>query len=72
MDSQGTNSRTCTYCERTSGDPLWISAETNPNEVLLKGDFCSWRCYNSAFDNAWDEAANGYPYELMVEQEVQS
>jgi hypothetical protein len=67
MDSTGTDTRTCAFCEGRRGNPFWISWESNKDEVLLKGDFCSWSCYNRAFDNAWDEAANGYPHELMVD-----
>jgi hypothetical protein len=68
MDSETTTGRTCSYCEGTDGNPFWISWETNEREIVMKGDFCSWRCYHNAFENAWDEAANGYPLEIMLDE----
>lgn len=64
MDSQPIDQRTCDYCEGTEPRPFWITWEKNQREIVLKGEWCSWGCYNKAFENAWDEAANGYPLEL--------
>lgn len=66
MDSQGTDSgpQSCDFCERREPDPFWITWEKNQREIVLKGNWCSWSCYNRAFEQAWDEAANGYPLEI--------
>lgn len=64
MDSTRVDPSTCDFCGGEQPKQFWIEWSKYEEDVVLKGTWCSWACYNRAFENAWDEQANGYPQEL--------